>query len=40
MDRRSEEQPKERREGADRRQDASADYDREERRKGERRARH
>lgn len=40
MDRRSEEQPQERRKGTDRRQNADADYDREERRKGERRARH
>jgi hypothetical protein len=40
MDRRSEEQPKERREGADRRLKTDADYTGKERRKGERRARH
>ncbi|WP_269320195.1 hypothetical protein [Sphingomonas sp. UNC305MFCol5.2] len=40
MDRRSEEQPQERRERADRRQNANPDYAHEERRKRERRARH
>lgn len=40
MDRRREELPQERRERADRRQNTNADYASEERRKGERRARH
>ena len=40
MDRYSEEQPQERREHADRRLKADADYAGKERRKGERRARH
>jgi len=40
MDRRSEEQPGERRERTDRRQNNKTDYPAEERRKGERRAQH
>lgn len=40
MDHRSEEQPQERRERADRRQKANPDYPGDERRKGDRRARH
>ena len=40
MDRHSEEQPRERREGADRRLKTDADYTGKERRKGERRALH